>query len=165
MHIIPTFIAHTLPAKLVQPGERALDYPARQAKVAAMLGLALADLRPKATLSQDLPIGFTVVATVGLHALRFAQRWSSPASNRWQAIEQGHELDRIMTIRSRENHIQRRAGGIDEEAVLAACLAPVSRGGAGFSSWTARTDELSAITREKSIRSALRSFASKTRCN
>jgi hypothetical protein len=166
MHVGPTFIAHAQPAKLVQPGERALDHPARQAKMAAVPGEAFADLRTDATLSQDAPIRFTVVAAVGLNALRFAQRPSAPTGNGRQALQQWHELGRVMPIRARENHIQRRACGVDEEMMFAARLAPISRvGTCFFPPCTARTDELSAITREKSIRSALRSLARSTRCS
>ena len=45
MHIGPTFIAHTQPAELVQPGECALDHPARQAQMAAVPSEAFADTR------------------------------------------------------------------------------------------------------------------------
>lgn len=83
MHIGPTSIAHPQPAKLVQPGERALDDPARPAQMAAVFGASLADLRPDATSAQALPIGFTVLAVVGLYALWFAQRPSTPAANGW----------------------------------------------------------------------------------
>lgn len=164
MHFGPTFIAHTQATKLVQPSERALDHPACQAEMTAVLGEALADLRPDATLSQDLPICFTVVTTVSLHAPRFAQRPFTLASDGRNPFQQGHELGRIMTIRTREDHIQWYTGGVDEGVVLAARLAPISRVGAFFPC-TARTDELPVITREKSMRSALRSLASKTRCS
>lgn len=87
MHIGPTFIENTQATKLVQPGERALDHPARQAKMAAVRGEALADLRPDATLSQDSSIRFTVIVAVGLNALRFAQRSSAPPGNGQQAIK------------------------------------------------------------------------------
>lgn len=87
MHIGPSFIAHAQPAKLVKPSERALDYPARQAQMAAVTGKAFADLRFDPTLSQDAPIRFTVVAAVSLHALRFAQRSSALASNGLKPIQ------------------------------------------------------------------------------
>jgi len=127
MHIGPSFIAHPQPAKLVKPGERALDHSARQAQMAAVTGKALADLWFDPTLAQDPPIRFTVVATVSLHALRFAQRSSALASNGRKPIQQWHGLCRVVTIRFCENDIQRRTGGIDEEVVLAARLAPISR--------------------------------------
>jgi len=121
----------------VQPGERALDHPARQAKMAAVLGETLADLWLNTLPAQDLTIGFTVVATVRLYALRFAQRSSASAGNGRKAIEQRHELSRIVTIRSSENRVQRCTVGIDEEVVLAARLAPISQVGPSFfgSSW------------------------------
>jgi hypothetical protein len=87
MHIGPAFIAHAQPAKLVKPSERALDYPARQAQMAAVTGKAFADLRFDPTLSQDAPIRFTVVAAVSLYALRFAQRSSALASNGLKPIQ------------------------------------------------------------------------------
>jgi hypothetical protein len=90
----------------------------------------------RASKSSRNPIGeslhASIVVAVGLHALRFAQRPSAPSGNRRQAIQQGHEVGRVVTIRARENRIQRRTADIDEEVMLAVRLAPISRVGPCF---------------------------------
>jgi hypothetical protein len=78
----------------------------------------------------------TVVASLGLHALRFAQRSSASARDGRQAIEQRHELGRVVTVCTSQNGIQRRAVSVDDEEVLAARLAPISRVGASFFPYT-----------------------------
>ena len=166
MHIGSPLITHTQASKLMQPGESAFDYPARHTKVAAMPGAALGELRMDATLPQDTTIALAIVSTIGLHTPRFAQRAATPPSDCRNPVEQRHELCRIMTVGASQDHIQRGTVAVDDEVVLAARLAPISRVGPSFfPPCTARTDELSAITREKSSRSALRSFASKMRCS
>jgi len=54
MHICPPFIPHAQPPELVQPGDGALDHPARHAKVTAVTGAALADLWRNPALAQLL---------------------------------------------------------------------------------------------------------------
>jgi hypothetical protein len=79
MHIGPTLMAHAQSSKLVQPGEGTLDPPPCQTEMAAMLGEALAELRPDAAPSQDRSIRFPAVAAVSLQAPQFAQRSPAPA--------------------------------------------------------------------------------------
>lgn len=166
MYIGSPFITHTQASKLMQPGESAFDDPARQAKVAAMPGAALGELRMDVALPQDKTIALAIVSPVGLHTPWFAQRAAAPSADGGNPVEQRQQLRRIVTVGPREDHIERCAVAVDDEVVLAARLAPISRVGPGlFPPCTARTDELSAITREKSSRSALRSLASRMRCN
>ena len=56
MHISLTFVAHTQATKLMQPGEGALDHPARHAQVATMESETFADLRRNTTSPQDTAI-------------------------------------------------------------------------------------------------------------
>lgn len=166
MHIGPAFITHTQSAKLMQSGEGGLAYPGGDTEMAAVFDASLADLREDTTLTQDATIGFAVVTTVGLHAPGFDGRPSASASNRRHAIKQRHELSGVVAVGGGEDNVQRRAVAVDDEVVLAARLAPLSRIGTSFfPPSTARTDELSAITREKSSRSALRNLANRTRCS
>src|SRR3569833_2838646 len=166
MHIGSPVVAHTQASKLMQPGEGALDDPARHAEMAAMSGTTLSKLRMDATLPQDTTIALAIISTIGLHTAGVAQGPATPSSDGRNPIEQRHELCGIVPVRARQNHIQRCPVAVDDEVVLAACLAPISRVGPSFfPPCTARAEELSAFAREKSSRSALRSFASKTRCN
>jgi hypothetical protein len=131
-----------------------------------MPGAAPGDLRGDATLPQDTAITLAIVSPVSLHAPRFAQGPTTPAGDCGNPVEQRHELRRIVAVSACQDDIQWCAVAIDGEVVLATRLAPISRVGPSFfPPCTARTDELSAITREKSSRSALRSFVSKMQCS
>jgi hypothetical protein len=166
MHVGPAFITHSQTAELMQPGESALDDPARCAQMAAMLSASLADLGTDATLAQDSTIAFAVIAPVGLNKFRLDQRMTASTGNLWHAINERHQLRAVVAVGASQNDVDRCAVAIDEEVVLAARLAPISRVGASFfPPCTARTDELSAITREKSSRLAPRSLPSKRRCS
>lgn len=166
MHIRSTFISHPQTAKLMQPGEGTLHHPARCAQMAAMQGAPLADLRHDAASTKDAPSFFAVVPAVGLHAMRLAQRSAAPAGDRAHPVEQRQQLRGVVPIGAGQNDVERRACGVDKQVVLAARLAPIRRVRSGFfPPCTARTDELSAITREKSRRLAPRSLLSRTRCN
>jgi hypothetical protein len=166
MHVGPAFITHSQTAELMQPGDGSFDYPARCTQMSAMLRASLADLRTNAALTQDNAITFAVITTVGLNECRLDQRMTASTGNRRHAINERYQLRAVVAVGTRENNVDRRAVAIDEEVVLAPRLAPISRVGASFfPPWIARTDELSAITREKSSRSAWRSLASKMRCS
>jgi hypothetical protein len=150
----------------MQPGEGALHHPPRHAQMAAVYGAPLANLRHDAVTPQDAPAFFAIVSAIGLHAMRFAQRSAPPAGDGSHAIEQWQELRGVVPIGAGQDDIKRDAFGVDEQVVLAARLAPIGRVRSGFfPPCTARTDELSAITREKSRRWAPRSLLSRTRCN
>lgn len=129
MHISSPFITHTQASKLMQPGESAFDHPARHTKVAAMPGAAPGELRMDATLPQDTAIALAIVSTVGLHTPRFAQGPATPPSDGRNSVEQRHELCRIVTVSASQDHIQWCAVAVDDEVVLAARLAPISRVG------------------------------------
>ena len=166
MQIGPAFITYPQAAELVQPGDGAFDHPARHAEMAAMSGAALADLRADAALPQDIPVAFTVVGTIGLNDFRARQRMATPSRNGRHALQERQQLRRVVPVGAGQDDIQWRAVAVDEEVVLAARLAPISRVGTSFfPPCTARTDEESAITREKSRRSAWRNLASRMRCS
>lgn len=166
MHVGPAFITHSQTAELMQPGESALDYPARCAQMAAMRGASLADLRTNAALPQDSAITFAVITPIGLNECRLDQRMTASTGNLWHALNERHQLRAVVAVGPRENDVYRCAVAIDDEVVLAPRLAPISRVGPSFfPPWMARTDELSAITREKSSRLAPLSLPSKMRCS
>jgi hypothetical protein len=118
VHIGSTFIAHTQPAKLMQPGERALNYPTRQAKITTVSGASFADLGPNAALSQAPTNRFTVVAVIGLHAFRFSQRASAPASDGRHAVKQCQELGRVVTVGTCQNDVQQWAASVGAQNLL-----------------------------------------------
>lgn len=163
MHIRSTFITHPQTPKLMQPCEGALNHPPGHAQMAAMHSASLANQRHDATPPQDAPTFFTVVPAIGLHVMRFAQRSAATTGDGSHAIAQRQELRSVVPIGASQDDIERDAVGIDKQVVFAARLAPISRVRSGFfPPCTARTDELSAITREKSRRWAPRSLLSRT---
>lgn len=132
MQIGSTFIAYPQAAELVQPGDGALDHPACDAGMTAMPGTTFADLRAHATLPQDTAIAFTVVAAVGLNDFRPLQWVAAPSGNGRHALQERHQLRRIVPVGASQDDIERDAVAVDEEVVLAARLAPISRVGTSF---------------------------------
>jgi len=160
-----TFIAHSEPAELVQPGDSALDYPSGYTEMAPMFRTALANLRPDATSLQGASMSFAIVSPVCLHTLGFVQWLAALTTNRLDASEQRHELRDIISIGLGQNDVERYALRFDEDMVFAAFLAAIGWVRSSFfPPCTARTDPLSAIAREKSILSAPRNLSSNTRC-
>ena len=160
------FIPNTQSAKLMQPCDGAFDHPAALAQIAAMRRATLGKLVPDSSILQDLSMLRAVVGTVGLHTL-WLRQWSSPPALDWrQAVEQRNKLRDVMPIGLGQDDIDRQALRIDEEVVFAPRLAAIGWVRSSFfPPWTARTDELSATTREKSSLSAPRSLVSSTRCS
>jgi hypothetical protein len=161
-----SFISNTQSVKLMQPCDGAFHHPAGLAQMAAMRSAALGKLVPDSPVLQDLPMLRAVVGTIGLHTLGLLQGPSPLALDRRHAIEQRNELRDVMPIGLGQNDIDRRTLRIDEKVVFASRLAAIRGVRSGFfPPWTARTDELSATTREKSSLSAPRSLLSSTRCS
>src|ERR1700757_1521349 len=124
MHLKQSFVAHTKSSELMQPGDSALDHPACQAEMTSVFGTSLANLLLDTTISQHASMCLAVVAAISLHASRLAQ-WAARASrNRFDAVEQRHELGGVVTVCSRQDDGEQRAVGVDEQVVLTARFAP-----------------------------------------
>jgi hypothetical protein len=161
-----SIIANPQPAKLVQPSDGPLHDPSGLAQLTAMRSSAMANLVSDPPALQGLPMRPTVVATIGLHTLRLAKWPPALARNGQDAIDQWHELRDIVAVGLGQNDVDRCALRVDEEVVLAARTAAIGWvRSTFFPPCSARTDELSAMTREKSSWLAPRRWASNTRCN
>ncbi len=161
MHIGPASIAHPQSAGLEQPCEGALNDSTCEPKLVAVFGTPPSQLRKDAS-RRDATMP-PVISAVRLHALRFSA-WPSASTGDFgdTAVHQGHELSRIIRrsgLRSAAYRCRRRQDG--------ACCPPCAdqSGWRQFPPCTARTEELSAITRKKSSRSAWRNLASRIRCS
>lgn len=111
-------------------------------------------------------MGATIVGTIGLNGLGLFQRPATLSSNWVDAIDQWQQLRDVMPVSLGQNDIDRDALRVDEEVVLAARLTAIGWvRSTFFPPCTARTDELSATTREKSSLSAPRSLSRSTRCS
>ena len=116
------------------------------------------NLVPNASLFQRQAMGAAIVGAIGLNRPWLFQRPPALASNRWHAFDQRQQLGNVMPVGLGQNDIDRDPLRVDEEMMFAARLAAIGWVRSSFfPPCTARTDELSATTREKSSLSAPRS--------
>lgn len=159
-------VAHSKPTELMQPGDSAFDHPSGLAQIAAVRCSTPRNLMQDATLFQRQAVSTAVVSAIGLHTLGLADRSSTFAAHRWYAIDQGQQLGDVVPVGFGQNDIDRDTLRIDEKVVLAALLAAIGWvRSTFFPPCTARTDELSATAREKSILLAARNVSSSTPCS
>jgi hypothetical protein len=94
-------------------------------------------------------------------------QWPSALSSNWvDAINRWQQLCDVVPVSLGQNDIDLDALRVDEEVGLSARLTAIGWVRSAFSPrFTARTEELSATTREKSSLSAPRSLSSSTRCS
>lgn len=127
-----------------------------------MLGTPFSDFRLDSPLGKGLAVRGRIVFAIGLNQVRIAHRAAALAGDGSHTVNQGQQLGDVMGVGARQNYVQRNALRIREEVVLAARTTAIGWVRSGFfPAPTARIDELSAIARPKSRRSAPRSFAGK----
>jgi len=162
----PALKADSKPTKLMKPCDRSLDHPAGYAQTTAMGGTTRSDLSADALVSQGSAVGVGIVGAIGLYHSRFTFGAADFTGDRRNLFDQGHELGDIVVIGGGENRGQRNTLRIREEVVFAARTTAIGWVRSSFfPAPTARTEELSATAREKSICSAARNRASSTRCS
>jgi len=161
-----SFVANAQSAELMKPGDAALDDPARLAQAAAMGRAAFGEFGADATLLQGISMRLRVVTAITLHAFRLVQRSAGFPRQMRDRLDQRQQLRDVVAVGLGQDGAQRNALRVDAEVVLAARLAAIgwvrSR---FFPPCTARTEELSTTTRDRSILSAPRSFDNSTRCS
>lgn len=160
-----SLVTHSQAAELMQPSDRALDNPASLTQTAAMRGTTLGQLGTDAVGMQPITVGLGVVAAITLNALGLVLRPARLTGERWNRLHQGFQLSDVVPVGLSEDDAQRNALRLDQEVVLATRLTAIGWVRSSFfPPCTARTEELSATTREKSTFSAPRSLESNTRC-
>ena len=116
------------------------------------------NLVPNASLFQRQAMGAAIVGTICLNRPGLFQRPSALAANWVHPFDQRQQLGDVMPVGLGQNDIDRNPLRVDEEMMFAARLAAIGWVRSSFfPPCTARTDELSATTREKSSLSAPRS--------
>lgn len=166
MYIGTPLEANSQATKLMQPGIGALYYPACDSQATAVFGASSCNYRRDATLLQRGTMCIGVVSTVALQHFRFALRTPDLTGDGRNTINEGKQLSHVMVIGARKNHIQRNALRVRDDVVLAARTTAIGWVRSSFfPAPTARIEELSTTTREKSNWSAPRSFASSTLCS
>ncbi len=146
-------------------GMSALDDPADLAESTAV-GLATpGDRSGDAGSMKRSTIPVVVACAVGIDPARLAQRSASTSPDTGNRLDQRQELGNVVAIRAGQDDCDRRTVGVDGDVVLGTGSRAI--GGVRSCLWpapTARTEEESMMTREKSMRSAARTLASKISC-
>src|SRR5487761_2631379 len=160
------FVSDSEPAKPMQPCDGSFDDPAGFSQAAAVFGSASRNLRLDAWRLESRSMRVRIVAAISLDEVRFALRTPRLARDRGNRLDQRQQLGDIVAVGLGQNDRERNAFRVGEDVVLGAGTTAIgwvrSR---FFPAPTARIEELSATAREKSIRSAPRSFDSSTWCN
>ena len=163
MDLRQAFVTYTQAAELMQPGNTALDHPARRPQPAAVFGSALGQCSADSARMQDVAMGLRIVAAIALHAPGLASRAPGLAGDGRDRFDQRQQLRDVVAVGLGEDHAQREALRFDQEVVLAASLTAIGWVRSSFfPPCTARIEELSTITRDRSSLSAPRSFDSNT---
>jgi hypothetical protein len=72
-----------------------------------------------------------VVAAVGVDLAGASPRPATPATDRWDRVQQRQQLGDVVAVAAGQDHRQGDAGGVGDQVVLAAQPAPVDRAGTG----------------------------------
>ncbi len=165
MNLRSAFVTNTQATKLMQPCDGAFNDPTGLAQAAAVFGVTSGDLAFDTPFSQSSTMRLAVIAAVGLHQLRFAQRSAGLARDGWNFRQQRQQLCAVVTVGFGENNAQRNALRVAKDVMFRARLTAIGWVRSSFfPPCTARIEELSATAREKSILSAPRRRASSTAC-
>ncbi|ALX43627.1 transposase [Burkholderia humptydooensis] len=151
---------------MMQPSMSTFDDPTDFSKATTVRLTAPRDAGGDVALVKDASVFVVVVTTVGVDAGRTAQRPSTHAADRHNGLDQRNQLGDVVTIGAGQDCRDRRSVGVGGDVVLRPGSSSIGGVRASFSpAPTARIDDESTTTREKSIFSAARSFASSTACS
>ncbi len=149
----------------MQPSDGALHHPASLAQSATVLGPAPCDLGLDTQGEERRTMRVGIVSTVSLHQLGLSPRSTALASNGRDGLNQRQQLGHVVAIGLGQNDRERNALRVDEEVMFRAGTTAIGWVRSSFfPAPRARIEELSATAREKSMRSAWRSFESSTWC-
>ena len=98
----------------MQPGEGALDHPARAAEAAALRRAALGELRGDAALPEPVSMRLRIVAAVALHELRCAHRPTGAPAERRHRIDQRQQLGHVVPVRRGQRRDERNPVRVSE---------------------------------------------------
>ncbi len=159
------FTSDSESAKPMQPSDSALHHPAGLAQTATVPGSAPCDLGLDTQSQERRTMWVRIVSTVSLHQLGLSPRSTALASNGRDGSDQGQKLRDVVAIGFGQNGRERNALRVDEEVMFRARTTAIGWVRSSFfPAPRARIEELSATAREKSMRSAWRSFESSTWC-
>lgn len=118
MDVGPAFPADAEPLEAVEPGKSPLDDPPVHAQAAAVPGAAACDDWHDAAGPDLVAVDVVVVASVCEHGLRFTPGPAGPSPDRWNGIEQRHELGDVVTVAASEDDRERGAVSVGDQVML-----------------------------------------------
>jgi hypothetical protein len=166
MDIGAAFVADGEATKAMEPGHRALDDPARDAKTTAVRCATTGEDGGNPLRAQADAMRVGVVAAVALQGVGFSPRAPRLATDRRQRGDHGIELGDVVDVGRGHLRDERDAARIGDEMVLRTRLAAI--GWVRFSFFpprTARTEPLSMTVQRWSSRRRRRSSASSVSCS
>ena len=156
-------VAHGQASKSMQPGEGALDHPARAAEAAAMRRAALGELRGDAALPEPVSMRLRVVAAVALDESGCVDGPTGAPAERRHRIDQRQQLRHVVSVRGRQERDERNPVRVSENMMFRPGLAAIGRVRSSFfPPRSARSEELSTTARARSSWPRRRSSLSST---
>ena len=165
MYVSAALIANAQTPELVQPRDGTFNNPASHTQSTTVFSVASGDQCVDTAIGEGVTMRLRIVGTIGLYEVGVATRPSTLARDGRDCMKQRHQLGDVVTVGFGEDDTQRNALRVAEEVVLRTRLTAIGWVRSSFfPPCTARTLELSAIAREKSILSASRRRDSNTWC-
>ncbi|REG61225.1 hypothetical protein B0G80_4061 [Paraburkholderia sp. BL6669N2] len=162
MDVGTTLISSGKAAKSMQPRIGLLDDPADFAETAAMGFATPGDRCGDAGGVQGPAILVVAISAIRIDSGRLAKWSTAQATNRRDRIDQWKQLRDVVAIRASQDDRERRTVGVGGNVMFGTGSPTIGGVRSGFSpAPTARTEVEPMTTREKSIRSAARNFASR----
>ena len=127
MDVVAAVVADEQSLVVVEPGEGALDDPARFAEAGAVLGLAASDLRFDPAGSELAAVLVVVVAAVGGEALGASTRPADLAAYGRHTVDQRQQLGDVVAVAAGERPGERDPGRVYEKVMLGAVSGSINR--------------------------------------
>ena len=127
MDVMAAVVADEESLVVVEPGEGALDNPARAAKAGAVLGLAPGDLGFDPALPELTTVRVVVVTAIGGQPLGPPARPADPARHGRDGVDERDQLGDVVAVAARERPGERDPARLDQEVVLGAVSGSINR--------------------------------------
>jgi len=164
VNVVTAFVSNSQAAELVQPTDRPLHNPSKDAQAAAVLGVSFGDYRLDAAQGQLLAVRIGIVGSISEDFSGALHRASDLASDRRDRVDQRDQLRHVVTVGACEQDGKRNAFRIRDQMVFCPAFPAIHGAGTGtFAPPTARTCELSTTAKERSSWSSDRSRFSRAR--
>ncbi len=155
------FVADDEAAKLVDPGESALDDPSVLSKMGAAFDAAPGNAGRDVAAAQFAPAEGVVVTCAGVQLGGPFARSSAPLANRLYRVDGWHQNCAVVAVGAGQDNGEGKASAVDDDMALRARPAAIGRVRANrLAPLFAATDDESADARDQSISPARLSLSS-----